>query len=262
MPYCRRLYEAHGDDWQGIEESQDYFERKLVLANDRRHGTTLRRPRELFMQEESKALKPLPALAYVIEQFHEGTVRKDGHVRFQNKYYSLDERHVGKEVFIIGSAGQVAIYHEGKLLEVHQRLQDPRRSKSTKPQHLKPWERAMEDGSLYRRRAAKLGTHVETLVLKLLGQGQGFIDTRKIWGILSLDKRYVPSSIDEACRRALEMESLSYWTVKKLLEIKEEGTLADSAASSSDGFPASNTKRNRHVRPLSVYQEQLSLFKH
>lgn len=78
VPYGRRLYEAHGEAWDGIEESQDYFDRKLKIANDRRHGTTLKRPRELFMQEEVQALRPLPALAYEMEQFHEGTVRKDG----------------------------------------------------------------------------------------------------------------------------------------------------------------------------------------
>jgi len=91
IPYMRRLYEAHGNSWQGIEESQQYLDRKVVIANERRHATTLRRPREVFVEEEAKALKPLPLVAYEIEQFHEGPVRQDGHVRFHNKYYSLDD---------------------------------------------------------------------------------------------------------------------------------------------------------------------------
>lgn len=262
VPYCRRLYEAHGDDWNGIEESQDYFARKLKIANDRRHGTTLKRPRELFMQEESKALRPLPALSYEIEQFHEGTVRKDGHIRFQNKYYSVDEQYMGKNLVIVGNSKQVTLYHRGKLLEVHPRVTDPHQTKSTKPQHLKPWERSMEDGSVYRRRAGKLGTHVEEMVVRLLRQGQGFIDTRKIWGILSLDKRYTAQKINDACRRALEVESLSYRAVKRILEIEEAGALEISGEPVSGGLSKDNPSRHKHVRPLSVYQAQLSLFKH
>ena len=124
IPYVRRLYEAHGDTWQGIEESQQYLERKVAIANERKHATTLRRPRELFEQEEAKVLKPLPPVAYEIEQFHEGQVRQDGHVRFHNKYYSLDDQYIGKAVVVLGNSKQISIYYEGKLLEVHARITD------------------------------------------------------------------------------------------------------------------------------------------
>jgi transposase len=225
VPYGRRLYEAHGEAWNGIEESQTYLDKKLVIANDRRHGTTLRHPRELFMQEESKALKPLPALAYEVEQFH-----------------------------------------EGKLIEVHSRVTDPSQSKSTKPQHLKPWERAMQDDSMYRERAARIGPYVDEMILRLIARGEGFIDQRKIWGILSLDKRYAKGQIDLACKRALEMESLSYRTVKGFLEIEEVRELEESGrmgfTDQRREFAPGLEKQHKHVRPLSVYQEQLSLFKH
>ncbi|MBI4490517.1 MAG: hypothetical protein HY694_15650 [Deltaproteobacteria bacterium] len=171
-----------------MEESQHYLDRKLAIANERKHAGTLRRPRELFVEEEAKALKPLPAVAYEIEQFHEGQVRKDGHVRFHNKYYSVDDQYVGKSAVVLGDSKLVSIYYQGKLLEVHERITDPNQTKSTKPQHLKPWERSLKDDSVYRKRAAKLGPSVEQMVVRLLEQGQGFIDTRKIWGILSLDK--------------------------------------------------------------------------
>ena len=260
IPYVRRLYEAHGDAWHGIEESQQYLDRKLVLANGRRHGTTLRRPQELFAEVESQVLKPLPALAYEIEQYHEGLVRQDGHVRFANKYYSLDEKYVGETVVVLGNAQQVSIYHQGKLLELHPRITGSNQSKSTKPAHLKPWERAMQDGSMYRQRAAKLGPSVETMVVRLLEQGQGFVDTRKIWGILSLDKRYRPDRIDAACRQALEMGNLGYRAVKIWLEAEEAAECERAqAASPAQPAPVLRKTAHQHVRPLSVYQEQLTL---
>jgi transposase len=261
LPYCRRLYEAHGDAWHGLEESQAYLDRKLILANERRHGTTLRRPKDL-LAEEAKALKPLAALAYEIEQFHEGAVRQDGHVRFANKYYSVDEKYKGEFVVVLGDSRQVSIYHQGQLLEVHARITDPAQSKSTKPEHLKPWERAIEDDSVYRKRAAALGPHVEEMILRLLARGPVFIDTRKIWGILSLDKQYPAGRIDAACRRALELDSLSYRTVKGFLELEDVERLARSPQGTGAG-PVSTAIRpttHKHVRPLSVYQEQLRLF--
>jgi len=103
IPYVRRLYEAHGERWEGIEESQAYLERKMAVANARKHGTTMRRPIERFEREEKPALRVLPVLAYEIERFNEATVRKDGHARFENKYYSVDERHIGKSVQLIGN---------------------------------------------------------------------------------------------------------------------------------------------------------------
>ena len=88
MPYVRRLFQAHGE-WRGIEEAQVYLDAKLELGNLRIHGTTRKKPFEEFKEVEQAHLKPLPALAYEKLEYGEATVRQDGHVRFQNKYYSL-----------------------------------------------------------------------------------------------------------------------------------------------------------------------------
>lgn len=261
VPFGRRLYEAHGDAWLGIEESQAYLDKKLVIANDRRHGTTLRQPKAVFEQEEAKTLKALPALAYEIEQFHEGGVRQDGHVRFDNKYYSVDEIYKGKDVVVLGGREQVSIYYQGKLLEVHTRITDPNQTKSTKPQHLKPWVRAMQDDSHYRRRAQALGPNVDEMILKLLSRGQGFIDTRKIWGILSLDKEHAADVIDAGCQKALELGELSFRMVKRYVDLAEAAPLAQGAARGPGRHErAAQRPAYKHVRPLSVYRDQLKLF--
>lgn len=262
IPFIRRLYEAHGDAWLGIEESQQYLDRKLSIANERKHGTTLQRPKDVFLNEEAKALKPLPALAYEIEQFHEGLVRKDGYVRFQNKYYSLDEKYKGEEVVVLGNSKLVSIYHKGRLLEVHERITNPHQSKSTKPQHLKPWERTLQDASFYCQRAARVGPHVEEMVHRLLKQGQGFIDTRKIWGILSLDKRYKAENIDAACKKALELDSLSFRTVRNILaweELKAAEQKTELVLSHPSAVEFPKKSQPEFVRPISEYEEQLPL---
>lgn len=263
VPFVRRLYEAHGEAWHGIEESQQYLDRKLVLANQRRHGTTLRRPQQQFTEIEAKALKPLPALAYDIEQYHEGTVRQDGHVRFANKYYSLDEKYIGEEVVVLGGSKLVSIYYRGRLLEVHDRLWDPNRSKSTKPYHLKPWERAMADDSFYRERARRLGPAVEEMVVRIIRKGQGFIDTRVIFGLFSLDKSYKAAAIDAACREALATDTLSWRWVKDLLEAQRwaEGEREREAAAPAQPPATKPRAEYAHVRSMEVYEAQMQLFK-
>lgn len=250
MPYVRRLYQAHGEAWHGIDESQEYLTRKVAIANERRHGTTNERPIERFTQTEALALKPLPSLPYQIEEYHCGTVRRDGHVRFRGKYYSLDETFIGKEVTILGNSENVSIYHAGQLLEVHPRVKDPLRSKSTKPQHLKPWERTLEQDSLYRHRARRLGPAVEEIITAILRQGQGFIDYRRIWGILSLDKTFSAESINAACQKALELNSLRYRAIRHLLETN----------SSPTAQPARQAgQANKFLHPIEAYKEHIRL---
>ena len=111
----------------------------------------------------------------------------------------------------------------------------------------------MGDHSVYRRRALKLGANVERLVLMILRQGEGFIDTRKVWGILSLDKSYSPERIDEACGKALAMESPRYRTVKSLLELSAE------PEGKKSNIATRRSREYKFVRPLSVYGEQLPL---
>ncbi|MGK5087175.1 IS21 family transposase [Bdellovibrionota bacterium FG-2] len=261
MPYIRRLYEAHGEVWHGIEESQAYLERKLLLANERKHGTTRMKPIEQLLQVEVSQLKPLPSLAYEPEEVSEGKVRRDGHVRFDSKYYSLEERFIGKEVLILATKTQVSLYHQGHLVEVHERipLTNALTSKSTKLHHRKPWEREMQDESMYRSKALKLGPDVDRLVLMILSQGQGFIDTRKIWGVLSLDKTYSPAQINEACRQAIELDAIGYRSIKALIKLLPQDPKGANPQQRDSKQASQLDAKNKFVRSMSVYEEQLKL---
>lgn len=260
MPFVRRLFESHGVEWKGLQEAQSYMNKKVDLANQRVHGTTRLKPVEQFLNLEVSDLRPLPALAYSPEEVVEAKVRQDGHVRFNNKYYSLPEKFIYQTVVILASQTQVSIYHKGKLIEIHARIakENSLQFKSTKEHHKKPWERAMGDHSIYRERAQVIGSHCDELISILLGQGQGFIDTRKVWGILSLDKSHSKEAINQACKHALELRSYSYQTVKRLLKL-----LPAQRINPAQGEKVTEEKlqpsTHKFVRPMSVYEEQLKL---
>jgi len=217
MPFVRRLCEAYGEFFSK-DDLQDYLNKKISIANERKHGTTLRKPFEVFISEESSNLKDLPALSYQIEEFSEGKARGDGHVRFSGKYYSIGEKYSGQKVFIIANESRASFYIKGKLIETHARIDNSCHYKSTKKHHLKAWERNLEDHQFYIDKAQRIGSNCMNLIQIILVCGSGFVDTRIIWGILSLDKKYSHYEIDRACEKALKIKIYSYRTVLNFIQ--------------------------------------------
>jgi hypothetical protein len=85
------------------------------------------------------------------------------------------------------------------------------------------------------------------MIVILLQQGNGFIDTRKIWGILSLDKKHPIDVINRACREAIAMQSYSWRTVRTLCALapKQESRQI--------------VEKHAFTRSLDEYQKQLEL---
>ena len=256
MPYVRRLLESFTGDWNNLAKAQEFMDQKLAIANQRLHGTTGEKPIERLVNQELSALKSLPAIAWQREEYHEGKVRKDGHIRFRGKYYSVEEKLIGADLQIIANADTVWIYQDGRLIETHGRVIDTHKSKSTKSVHLKPWERAMTETSVYRDRAQAIGPFVDEFVVRIIGNGLGIIDFRKVWGLLSLEKSYDAASINEACRIALEMGSIRLRTVWTLLKTKQKSPSTPYTEQNWPELDHNDTgpaRIHRFVRSISEY---------
>ena len=260
ISFVRRLLEAYEGAKDNIPAIQSYLDKKVVIANQRRHGTTNERPIDRFQNEEQRALKALPVLPYDIEHYHEGTVRRDGHVRFLGKYYSVSEDYLSRDVTVIGNSLQVSIYCGGKLIETHERVTDRNISKSTKLHHRKPWEQACNNDEGLKADARKIGCCVEQVVAKILDKGNGFIDSRRIWGILSLVKKYTNDEIEAACEDALIYDNVSYQAIKNHIIQSREATSLETIVAEVSPLPVPPGK---FQRDLSEYKQvlQLSLFK-
>jgi hypothetical protein len=249
MPYVRRIYESHPKEWLGFEEAQLFMNKKVTIANERKHGTTMQKPIDVFLNIETAALKALPSLRYEHHQFSTATVRKDAFVRFDTKYYAVDDKFIGVETQILATHTQVCIFHRGKIVESYERNWDHHKPHSIKEHLLKPHQKIIQDHGYYLKRAETLGPSVRTMVLKLLTQNQGFLDFRKIWGILSLDKNYPPEAINEACATALQMNLFSSRAVKNILQTGKPRLPTTTKITSA-----------KFARPVDDYQEHLTLF--
>jgi hypothetical protein len=247
MPFIRRLYESHGE-WSGIEEAEAFLRGKVIIANDRKHGTTGEKPSERFEKEEKGALKPLPPLRYENHEIAEPIVRKDGHVRFKGKYYSVGDGLKGSSVVVLGNARIVRIYLKGKLLCVHDRITNRAVSKSTKDEHKKPWERTFAENSHLIKSAHSIGPSVGAFVANILKEQHGFVETRIVWGVIKLAEKYSKQDLNDACAMAMESHTYSYLYVKRILDstskaIKEEKKQPHTFIRSMDEY-TSIIKRN------------------
>jgi transposase len=168
-----------------------------------------------------------------IEDIHGIKVRCDGHVGYLDRYYSVDEKHIGSKVSITESGGWITIHQRGNVIEKHLKVTLPGQLASTKPEHLSPWRTALEINSSYRRSARPYGSHVEEFVTAVIKRGCGVIDTGTIYGVLNMDKTYTPQAINEACKLALELEQPTYKAIKIFLRLQPtrfEQKLAKSAS--------------------------------
>jgi hypothetical protein len=249
----RRLFESYDIKKYELETAQSHIDKKLLMINERKHGTHRLKPLDVFLDDEAPLLKPLSVLSYELENIEYTTIRKDGYVRFENKYYRISPALNGKSALLIGNTVQVSIYCDGKLLEVYEKITDNFVTKSCKEHYRESWEKTLKDHGHYLRQAKKIGPFVEQFVSIILARGGGFIDTRVVWGLLSLDKKHAASVIDNACKDAIEFSEVNLTTVKKFLKLNPRETREEFNQDTQQ------TVGGKFVRPTSEYTKHLKL---
>lgn len=101
-----------------------------TVADERIHGTTHRRPSEMFLEEKALLLDHRGRPPYAIQDRALRYVAKDCLVSFQTNRYSVPFRFVGQPVEVQGEADRVLIYHDGKLIVTHSRCEGRHRCRT------------------------------------------------------------------------------------------------------------------------------------
>lgn len=262
VPFSRRLFEAYPAEFMSLEHAQSYMNNKCRIANERRHGTTCLKPIEEFLSEEAKCLKDLPALAYERETVAYPKVRKDSFVRFENKYYAVADSLIGKEAVVLGTSTRVSIFVDGQLTETYNRIIAPNKTHEIHEHLKKPWQKYDENNAHFLSRADTIGPECGRFVRTVLKQGDGFVDTRIVWGVLALDKKYSDFAIDRACASARQIGNLSSRYVEKLLRLDPNSNRVNhrpevhnpsSSPASHTTAPVVNQETFKFARSMSVY---------
>jgi hypothetical protein len=99
------------------------FNWRDAVANVRIHGTTRKRPIDLF-EEERKLLVPLPDRSYDTAVVKPVKATVTFRVKFESNTYSVPHRYAGKELTLKATAGEVRIFDKTDLVATHARSFD------------------------------------------------------------------------------------------------------------------------------------------
>jgi transposase len=220
-----------GRRFESIAEQNEFLQHwERNWAAKRIHGTERRQVQAMF-EEERTHLKPLPLLG--MQYFSEAvrTVCDDSCVRVEHCSYAARPALIGAKVLVRIYAQRIEIRElaSGALLRTHAKADRP--GTVVLPQEERVFNPSRET-RLILRQAGEIGAHASRLCQLLFGI-EGRVGQRKLWGIVSLVRRYPAHCVDAACAQALEQGVYSYKRVLALTERSFADALASIEAAST-----------------------------
>jgi transposase len=176
----------------------------------------------LFLEIEKDALKPLPLEKYELRDYKIATVQKNCHVYYSpdKNYYSIPNAYIGKKVKLILTQSVVEIYHNQARIALHPRSRKAYHYVTVK-EHMPVSHTYNADWSseYFITWAQKIGASTTEYIEKILDKKQYPEQSYKSCvGILSMASKIDKERLNNACKRALSYDSVSYNTIKNILE--------------------------------------------
>lgn len=218
VPYVRESF-FKGEDFAGREDAQDKAESWcLHRAGMRIHGTTQRRPLEVFNTDELSCLLAAPEDRYDVPIYQDAKVHRDHHIEVARALYSIPTAYVGERVEVRADSSLVKVFHRAQLIKVHPRKAPGQRS--TDPDDYPEEKRAyaLRDLAHLMRVAASHGQAVGTYGERLLDNPLPWTKMRQVYRLLGLVRRYGSERVDHACQQALELDVVDVSLITRMLE--------------------------------------------
>jgi len=190
-----------------------------TVANIRLHGSTKRKPAELF-QAEKASLKPLPPQPYDVGVIHPARANSQFRVTVDTNSYSVPAEYAGAALTLKLYPDALCLYHQDKLIARHIRCYDRHQD----------FENADHPRALLqqRRRAAdqKVLQRLLALTPKAERFYQGLAERRlnvlmHVRKIVALSEIYGAEQTRRAIEDALEFQAFSCEYVANLLEQRQ-----------------------------------------
>jgi transposase len=179
-----------------------------------------------FVKIDKPALKPLPAQKYETADVKHKKVPDNYHLEYDGFYYSVPFRLHGEYVTLRATAKTIEVLDKDRVrVASHPRKYDVYDGRySSLPEHMPPNHQAMHragkfDGVRYRNWARNIGENTYFVIESILSgykmEQQGY---KSCMGILQSAKHHGKPQLEEACRKAREIGSCTYATVKMYLK--------------------------------------------
>ena len=214
-----RIYAALRDkEFYSITELNLAIKELLLIYNQTPFQKKGHSRTGLFLELEKDALKPLPLEKYELRDYKIATVQKNCHVYYSpdKNYYSIPNAYIGKKVKLILTQSVVEIYHNQAHIALHPRSRKAYHYVSVK-EHMPVSHTYNADWSseYFITWAQKIGASTKEYIEKLLDKKQYPEQSYKsCLGILTMAAKIDKERLNNACKRALSYDSVSYNTIK------------------------------------------------
>ena len=199
--------------------------------------------RALFEELERSTLRPLPDEPFEYAEWKSAKVHTDYHIEVQKHWYSVPYSLLGKKVDVRLTHRSVEIFHKAQRVAAHRRT-SARPGHTTIDSHMPRAHRryANTTPATLIERARRVGPNCAILVKRLMADRphpeQGF---RASYGVLSLKRQYPDHRLEAACERALQINAVSYSSLKSILK-----TGIDQSPPATD--PPRSAPKHRNIR--------------
>jgi len=217
VKYVRRNFLS---TWETVDINEDRRQLKrwmVEIAGQRIHGTTGRRPRELFEEVEAQALSALPLSRWDPVLWKRVTVHRDSHVQVDSAFYSAPWRFLGKKLWARCTSHSVALWHEDDHVHTHGRV--PRGARQTVDEHLPEHRRDLRhrSSSYWIERAERVGPEVMQLVREIFAADDVLLQLRRVQAVVRHLETFPRERARKAAARALRYGCLNYRAIKNIL---------------------------------------------
>lgn len=205
-------------DTVDIDEDRRELRRWNAEIADRRvHGTTSRRPVDLFEEQERDALIALPDHRFEPVVWKKARVHTDAHVQIDGALYSAPWRFLHQDLWVRCTQHRVAVVHDDEVLWTHPRV--PRGQRSTREEHLPEHRRDLRHRSrtYWIDRARVIDPEVERLVEAIFGSDDVTLKLRRVQAIVRHLEGFPKTRARAAAVRALRFDCLDYVAIKNIL---------------------------------------------
>jgi hypothetical protein len=220
IPVVRQQFLAP-EDFRDIRDANDKVRQWSTLEYGMQvHGTTKKKPFEVFKTEEQQLLKSLPEEKFDMPLWKEAKVHPDHHVVFAKNYYSMPTRYVGKKVCARGGLHTVQMFYEGELVKTHARSYGEGVWKTDETDY--PPEKSkylLKTTGYYQQEALKHGEYVRQVVARIMTE-HAYRNLRKVQALFRLADKYGSETLSLTCRRCIFYEDYRMSTIKRIL-VKE-----------------------------------------
>lgn len=201
------------NDFYRLEK--DLFEWTNNICNKRLHGTTKKIPYEVFIETEKDKLKALPTCRYQILEIEHRKANSYAHISFRNNFYSVPYKYIGKILTIKSTSSLLKIYDDITEIAIHP-ITRAEGEFITKNEHLPPEKQALSEDELTQN-ALAFGEQTYKFLLELKKE-KPYYWQRIIKGIFKLEKKYDVTTVNLACKKALDNNILNLHTIRKICQ--------------------------------------------